>query len=89
MSLNNQILPLASNNRKKATDLIAQANDLLSQAKAKNLDTATCEKLIDEANELLREAKLRKASPITANYYALKAAEKLKQAIECLKAVLG
>jgi CSLREA domain-containing protein len=83
------LLPLASTNIAKANSLLTQADSLLSDAKTKNLDTTTCEKLIDEANELLREAKLRKASPITANYYALKAAEKLTQAIECLKALLG
>jgi len=83
------LLPLANTHLSQASALMTQANDLLAQAKAKNLDTASCEKLIDEANEFLREAKLRKASPATANYFALQAIAKLNQAIDCLKALLG
>jgi hypothetical protein len=83
------ILPLANTHLSQANALLTQANDLLSQAKAKNLDTASCEKLIDEANEFLREAKLRKTSPATANYFALQAIAKLNQGIDCLKALLG
>jgi len=83
------ILPLANTHLSQANVLMTQVNDLLSQAKTKNLDTASCEKLIDEANVFLREAKLRKASPATANYFALQAIAKLNQAIDCLKALLG
>jgi hypothetical protein len=83
------ILPIAQNNILKAKDLLVQAEGLLTQAKAKNLDTGTCEKIINEANEFMKEANARKASPVTANYYALKAIQKLQQAIDCLKALLG
>jgi hypothetical protein len=83
------LLPLANTHLSQANALMTQVNDLLSQAKTKNLDTASCEKLIDEANEFLREAKLRKASPATANYFALQAIKKLNQGIDCLKALLG
>lgn len=83
------LLPLANAHLSQAKDLMTQANDLLSQAKAKSLDTSSCEKLINESTELYDKAKKFIASPITANYYALKAIEKLMQAIDCLKALLG
>jgi len=83
------LLPIASTNIAKANNLLTQADKLLSDAKAKNVDTASCEKLIDEANALLKEAKLRKTSPITANYFAIKAIEKFTQGIDCLKALAG
>jgi hypothetical protein len=86
---NVSISPLAQTNITKATELLKVTQELLSQAKEKNLDTSTCEKLIDEANADLTEAKMRLTSPITANYYALHAFEKLTQAIECLKALVG
>jgi hypothetical protein len=82
-------IPLAQTNITKANGLLTQVNSLLSDAKAKNLDTATCEKLIDEAKADLTEAKMRLTSPTTANYFALRAAEKLKAALDCLKALLG
>jgi hypothetical protein len=83
------ILPLANTNMTKASSLQTEANDLLSQAKSKGLDTSTCEKMINEATELLNKAKKFIANPIAANYHALKAAEKLMQAIDCLKALIG
>jgi parallel beta-helix repeat protein len=83
------LLPIASTNISKASSLLTQADSLLSDAKARNLDTATCEKLIDEAKADLAEAKLRLTSPTTANYFALRAAAKLKAALDCLKALIG
>ena len=77
---------LASTNITKANDLLTQANDLISKAKAKNLDTSSCEKLVNEANDLMTEAKTVMANPIYANNLALKAIERLKAAIDCLKA---
>jgi manganese transport protein len=73
----------------EARDLIIQAHDLLSQAQAKNLDTGACEILFNEANELLTKAKASRTNPIYANNLALQALEKLKQAIDCLKALLS
>jgi len=81
--------PLANTNISKAETLLTEAGDLLSQANAKNLDTSSCEALIEEARQLLQEAQTRKTSPQTANYFALKAAEKVNQAIDCLKALIG
>lgn len=83
------LLPLASTNISMAESLLTQAGDLLSDAKAKNLDAATCERLIEEAKADIAEAKMRKASPITANYFALQAIKKLNQAVDCLEALLG
>jgi parallel beta-helix repeat protein len=83
------LLPLAQNNISKGGDLTGQVDDLLTRAKSKNLDTATCEKLINEANNLLIKAKKNLTNPIYANNLALQALEKLKDAIDCLKALLG
>jgi hypothetical protein len=83
------MLPLARNNLTKAGELTIQANNLLSQAKAKGKDTGTCENLIREATELLAKANTVRTNPIYANNLALQASEKLKQAIDCLKALIG
>lgn len=53
------------------------------------LDTSTCEKMKNEAIESLNKAKKFITNPIAANYYALKTAEKLMEAIDCLKALIG
>jgi len=78
----------AQNHISEAKDLITQTQDLLSQAKAKGKDTSTCEKLISEAQDLLSEAKSVLTNPIYANNLAMEAIKKLKQAIDCLKALL-
>jgi hypothetical protein len=83
------LMPLAQTNLTSANSLLAQANDLLSQAKEKNLDAGICEKLINEATELLKEAKKVAPNSVYSNNLALQALEKLKQAIECLKALVG
>jgi len=83
------MLPLARNNLTRAGELTRQANNLLSQAKEKNLDTTSCEKLLNEANELIEKSKKHLANPIYANNLALQAIAKLKDAIECLKALIG
>jgi len=83
------ILPLASTHISEGADLLTQGEDLLSQAQSQNLDTATCEKLIGEAQELLASAKAHMTNPIYANNLALQAIQKLQQALECLKALLG
>jgi transcription elongation GreA/GreB family factor len=83
------VSPLAQTNLSKATSLQTEAGDLLSQAKDKGLDTGSCEKLISEASELLNKAKIVSTNPIYANNLALQAIQKLQQAIDCLKAILG
>jgi hypothetical protein len=83
------LMPLAQTNLAQANNLLAQANDLLSQAKEKNLDAGTCEKLINEATELLKEAKKVAPNSVYANNLALQAIAKLKQAIDCLKTLVG
>jgi parallel beta-helix repeat protein len=83
------LLPLAQNNFLKGGDLARQMDDLLIQAKSKNLNTDLCEKLIDEAINLLAKAKKNMTNPIYANNLALEAQKKLNQAIDCLKALLG
>jgi len=83
------LMPLAQTNLGSANSLLAQANDLLSQAKEKNLDVGTCEKLINEATELLKEAKKVAPNSVYSNNLALQALEKLKQAIDCLKTLVG
>jgi hypothetical protein len=83
------MLPAVQNNITKGNELLKQAQDLLSQAKDKNLDTGACEKLINEAKELIDKSVTVKTNHIYANNLALKALEKLKQAIECLKALIG
>jgi len=83
------ILPLANTNMTKASNLQTEANGLLSQAQSKGLDTSTCEKMINEATKLLEKARKSMTNPPAANYFALQAIEKLKSAIECLKALLG
>jgi hypothetical protein len=83
------ILPLANTRISQATGLMIQANDLLTQAEAKNLDTASCEALIKEASDFLALAKKYSNSSTTANYFGVKAIEKFMQAIECLKALIG
>lgn len=44
---------------------------------------------MDEAKELLEKAKKSLINPPAANFYAIDALEKLKAAIDCLKALLG
>lgn len=83
------LLPLASTNIAKGNNFLSQADDLLTQARSKNLDTSVCEKFIDEADDLLTRAKKNMTNPIYANNLALEAQKKLNQAIDCLKALLG
>jgi parallel beta-helix repeat protein len=83
------LLPTAQNNIIKGSDLLKQADDLLTQAQQKGVDCTECEKLINEAKELINKSKASLTNPIYANNLALQALEKLKQAIDCLKALLG
>ena len=83
------MLPTSQNNITKGNELLKQAQDLLSQAQAKNLDTGNCEKLINEAKELMGKSGALKTNPIYANNLALQAITKLKDAIDCLKALMG
>jgi hypothetical protein len=83
------LLPMALNNMATAKTLLTQANELLSQAKAKGNDTGTCENLIGEATELLTKANTMRTNPIYANNLALQAITKLKEAMDCLKALIG
>ena len=68
----------------QADGFLAQASDLLGKAKEGGKDVATCEKLIGEGKELVDMAK-SSLNPIYANDLALKALQKLAEAIECLK----
>jgi len=88
-NLNQSVSPLAKTNLSNATGLQTEAGNLLSQAKSKNLDAAQCEKLMSEASDLLNKAKIVSTNPIYANNLALQAMKKLKEAIDCLKALLG
>jgi parallel beta-helix repeat protein len=83
------LLPTAQNNISNGNNLLKQAEDLLTQAQQKGADCTKCEKLINEAKELLTKSKTNITNPIYANNLALQALEKLKQAIDCLKALLG
>jgi uncharacterized repeat protein (TIGR02543 family) len=83
------MLPLVQNNITKGNEFLKQAQDLLSQAQAKNLDTGNCEKLINEAKELIDKSMATKTNTIYANNLALQAITKLKDAIDCLKALMG
>jgi anti-sigma28 factor (negative regulator of flagellin synthesis) len=83
------LLPLAANTIATAKNLLTQAEDLLKTAHEKNLDTASCERLVEEAKVMLTKAEQYMTSPTTSIYFANQAIAKLKQAIECLKALLG
>jgi len=83
------MLPLVQNNITKGNEFLKQAQDYLYQAQAKNLDTGNCEKLINEAKELIDKSMATKTNTIYANNLALQAITKLKDAIDCLKALMG
>jgi hypothetical protein len=83
------LMPLAQTNLTSANNLLTQANDLLSQAKEKGKDTGTCENLIREATDLLVKANTVLTNPIYSNNLALQAIAKLKEALDCLKALVG
>jgi hypothetical protein len=75
---------------KDAGSLLEQANELLEKAKERGLDTLNSELVIDKALNLLEKAKEFYAGGnyVAANYYALIAIEKLKEATTCLKELL-
>jgi parallel beta-helix repeat protein len=83
------IKPLARTNLTKARRLLSSADDLLAQAKMKGLDTGACENLMEEAKSVLEEAKVAMYNPIYANNLALKAMQKMQEAIDCLTSLLG
>jgi hypothetical protein len=83
------LLPLAHTNITEAKELLKEANTLLEQVKANDRDVSSCEKLIDEAEALLNKSQASLTNPIYANNLALQAIEKLKQALDCLKALVG
>jgi hypothetical protein len=83
------LLPLAHTNITEAKELLKEANTLLEQVKANDRDVSSCEKLIDEAEALLNKSQASLTNPIYANNLALQAIEKLKQALDCLKALIG
>jgi parallel beta-helix repeat protein len=89
LAIGNHMIVVATGNIIKAETITPEATTLLTRAKAKGLDTSTCEKLIKEAQDLISEAKKVTKNPIYANNLALQAMEKLKQATDCLKALLG
>lgn len=75
----------AQKNIEKAVTLLTQANDMLTEAKARGKDTSSAEASIMEASTLLEKARASLANPIAANNYALKAIKLLKKAQELLK----
>jgi subtilisin family serine protease len=86
--IDDQMRPTAVNHIAEGNSLLAVANDLISQAKAKGKDASACETLVGEAKELLLKARTSLDNSIYANNLALQALAKLNQAIDCLK-VLG
>jgi len=87
--LNISMLPTVMNHISQARNLMKEANDLLSQAKAAGGDVGLCEKSIGEAEGLMEKAGKSLTNPIYANNLTLRAIVKLKQAIDCLKGLLG
>jgi len=82
-------LPIANNHISQGNELLKQVDDLLKQAQDTDKDCTQCEKLINEAKELLTNARAHMTNPIYANNLALQAIVKFKDAIDCLKALLG
>ena len=82
---------LALSRIRDAESLQEEANRFLEEAKEEGLDTSTCELIIEEALILLEEAKnfYTDGNYIAANYYALEAIEKYKEAMKCLEELLG
>jgi len=85
--IDDQMRPAAANHIAEGNSLLAVANDLISQAKAKGKDASACETLAGEAKELLLKARASLDNSIYANNLALQALAKLKQAIDCLTAL--
>jgi len=85
--IDNQMRPAAANHIAEGNSLLAAANDLISQAKAKGKDASACETLAGEAKELLLKARASLDNSIYANNLALQALAKLNQAIDCLTAL--
>lgn len=83
------LLSTAQNHISEGNGLLKQADDLLKQAQDKGKDCTQCEKMIDEAKELLSRAIASLTNPIHANNLAMQALEKLRYALDCLKALLG
>lgn len=82
---------LALSRIRDAESLQEEVNILLEETKEKGLDTSTCELIIEEALNLLEEAKNFYAGGnyIAANYYALEAIKKFREAMKCLEDLLG
>lgn len=90
-TMNEQMRPLAQYNMAKSEELSIQVQELLSQARAKGIDTTECEILIKEAEEWLMTSQeyFRSSNYIAANMYALKAIEAYEDAIELLLDLLN
>ena len=88
--INEQIRPLAQYRIQKTKDLSEEAQDLLSEAIARGLDTSYAEELIKRAEEYVAMAQeyFRGGNYIAANMFALKAIEAYEEAIEYLKNLL-
>lgn len=85
------ISALALSRIRDAESLQEKVNQLLDEAKEKGLDTSNCESIIKEAIHLLEEANnfYNGGNYIAANYYALGAFDKFKEALKCLEELLG
>lgn len=83
------MLPAAVTHISEAHELLTQADDLSIKAKTQGKDTTECEILIEEARLLLKKSQTLLTNPIRANNLAMQALEKLRQALECLEALLG
>lgn len=81
---------LAKHHILKAEKLSIQAQNLLSEAEAKEINISECQKLIKMAEELLDVAQgcFRGQNYIAAYIYALKAIEIYEESIELLKELL-
>ncbi|MGC1122288.1 MAG: PKD domain-containing protein [Candidatus Methanofastidiosia archaeon] len=91
VDFNKLIRALASNMISKAESLQNEMNELLEDAKKEKLDTSACELILEEALNSLEKAKNFYAGGnyIAANNFALEAIEEFKEAIKCLRELLG
>ncbi|MGD2247684.1 MAG: FG-GAP-like repeat-containing protein [Candidatus Methanofastidiosia archaeon] len=88
--INKQMYPVAQYNISRAKKLSIKAQEMLSQARAQEVDISEAEKIIGEAEKLLVAAQnyFRGKHYITANICALEAIETYQEAIELLKNLL-
>jgi hypothetical protein len=85
-----QMAPLAQHSLLKSTKLSEKAEDLLSDAQDKEIDTSEVQELMEKAEQLMSQAMehFLKGNYIAANTLALEAAALYEQAIELLQQIL-